>query len=82
MPGLKSVVLVLAVAAALAGAGSAAAGCRVARDHGCFRPGASCPADGRRGVCETLRHPSSRGVLATCICATPIGHGGGPSHRK
>ena len=80
MPASRRLTLALAAAVALAAALAAtpaAASCRLARDHACARPGASCAAHGRPAFCETVRHPRT-----ACICATPIGHGGGPSHRK
>ena len=73
---VTSLVLALAAVAALA-AGPAAAGCRLAGNHACARPGASCGAHGRVAFCETVHHPRTG-----CLCATPIIHGGGPSHRK
>jgi len=78
MPPIRRLTFALVAVAALAAvAGPAAAGCRLAWDHACARPGASCGERGRPGFCRTQRHPG-----LSCICATPIGHGGGPSHRK
>jgi hypothetical protein len=83
MPPIRRLILSLAAVAALAvAAGAANAGCRLARDHACARPGAACPVEGRRGFCETTHRRTPRGVENGCICSTPISHGGGPSHRK
>jgi hypothetical protein len=81
MPPVRRLTLALPAFAALALAATpAAAGCKLAHNHACARPGASCGADGRRGVCETT-HPLSRPHQSGCVCAIPIGHGGG-GHRK
>jgi hypothetical protein len=80
MPTFRA--LALAAVAALAAAGPAGAGCRIARDHACAQPGAACPVDGRRGHCATFPRRTSRGEVNSCVCATPTSHGGGPSHRK
>lgn len=82
MPPIRRLAIAVTAVAALAGASSAAAGCRQARDHACASEGAACPVDGRRGFCETTHHRTPRGVENGCLCATPVSHGGGPSHRK
>ena len=82
MPQIRRLAIALAAVAALAAAASADAGCRQAGDHACAREGAACPVDGRRGFCETTHRRTPHGVANGCLCATPIVHGGGPSHRK
>lgn len=82
MPTFRRLTLTaaLVLGAALAAA-PAAAGCKLAHNHACARPGAACRVDGRGGFCETVHHPGWRGVKLGCLCATPISHGGG-GHRK
>ena len=80
MPKLRRLTLAFAATFALA-ATPAAAGCKIARNHACARPGASCSWGGRHGVCETT-HPLRRPHQSGCVCAIPIGHGGGGGHRK
>ena len=84
MPALRRLTLAVVALAAIALAASPAdAGCRVARDHACARPGATCRVDGRKGVCETT-HPLRRPHVSGCVCAIPIGGGGhgGGGHRR
>jgi hypothetical protein len=83
MPPNRRLTLALAAVAALAAAsGPAAAGCRLNPDRSCARPGATCPVDGRGGFCRNYRHRYFGKVQVSCICATPIVHGGGSGHRK
>jgi len=79
MPTLRRLTLTLTLAAlAAATTTPAVAGCKLARDHACAREGAQCRLQGRVAYCRTYHAPAG----LTCICSTPIIHGGGQTHRR
>ncbi len=86
MRPIRRLTLALAAVAALAAAaGPAAAGCKLASRIACASQASGSQLRRARAARRSAGPPIPARVTRlamSCICTTPIGHGGGPSHRK